>query len=402
MVFEGARRACCTARCSSRHFHGRRTVRLWTDDGSAGARRRSTRSGHVPLPPYIKRADAATDRDRYQTVYARERGSIAAPTAGLHFTPALLDGARRARASSARHHAARRLRHVPAGARRARRGPPMEREHYDVSAAAAAALTRGASATGRRDHRRRHDDDAHAGVAGARAGRRGRGRHAARPTSSSRRATSSSVVGGLITNFHLPQSSLLMLVSAFAGRDRDPGGLSGRGGGALSVLQLRRRDADCLIRDGRDASAHETALRRVRSRPASRPIRCASRQSKVQPRAICDAVQAGLAASTASSSRCRRCSRRSDFKDVVEAIVAARSAPARRSSGGWARTCIKTGLSPVLVDLMERGFVSAIATNGAGIIHDFEIALSAARHRRTSTRRSARAPSAWPRKPARS
>ncbi len=47
--------------------------------------------GHIPLPPYIKRADVPADRDRYQTVYARARGSIAAPTAGLHFTPQLLD-----------------------------------------------------------------------------------------------------------------------------------------------------------------------------------------------------------------------------------------------------------------------------------------------------------------------
>ena len=47
--------------------------------------------GHVPLPPYIKREDALSDRERYQTVYARERGSVAAPTAGLHFTPEILD-----------------------------------------------------------------------------------------------------------------------------------------------------------------------------------------------------------------------------------------------------------------------------------------------------------------------
>jgi S-adenosylmethionine:tRNA ribosyltransferase-isomerase len=46
--------------------------------------------GHVPLPPYIARDDSSSDRDRYQTIYARERGSVAAPTAGLHFTPEIL------------------------------------------------------------------------------------------------------------------------------------------------------------------------------------------------------------------------------------------------------------------------------------------------------------------------
>ena len=49
------------------------------------------RIGHVPLPPYIHREDAATDRERYQTVFSRDRGSVAAPTAGLHFTPQMLD-----------------------------------------------------------------------------------------------------------------------------------------------------------------------------------------------------------------------------------------------------------------------------------------------------------------------
>ena len=72
------------------HFHGRRTVRLWTDDRSP-VREAIDAIGHIPLPPYIKRDDAEMDRDRYQTVFARNRGSIAAPTAGLHFTPALLD-----------------------------------------------------------------------------------------------------------------------------------------------------------------------------------------------------------------------------------------------------------------------------------------------------------------------
>ena len=60
------------------------------------------RAGHVPLPPYIHRPDTPADRERYQTVFARERGSVAAPTAGLHFTPEILDACRAAGAATAR------------------------------------------------------------------------------------------------------------------------------------------------------------------------------------------------------------------------------------------------------------------------------------------------------------
>jgi hypothetical protein len=66
-----------------------------------------------------------------------------------------------------------------------------------------------------------------------------------------------------------------------------------------------------------------------------------------------------------------------DFKAVVRAVLAARQ-DGRAIIWGLGAHVLKTGLSPVIVDLMERGFVSAIATNGAGIIHDFEIALSGA------------------------
>src|SRR5262249_38893396 len=62
----------------------------WTEDGTPLPAAIDA-IGHVPLPPYIKRADEPPDRERYQTVFARERGSVAAPTAGLHFTPQLLD-----------------------------------------------------------------------------------------------------------------------------------------------------------------------------------------------------------------------------------------------------------------------------------------------------------------------
>ncbi len=72
-----------------RRFHGRREIRLWREDGG-DVDDAIDRIGHVPLPPYIKRPDESIDRDRYQTVYARVRGSVAAPTAGLHITERLL------------------------------------------------------------------------------------------------------------------------------------------------------------------------------------------------------------------------------------------------------------------------------------------------------------------------
>src|SRR5436190_2005270 len=75
----------------ARRFFGRRVIRLETVDGSP-LDAAIDAIGHVPLPPYIKRDDRPEDRDRYQTVFARARGSVAAPTAGLHFTPTLLDG----------------------------------------------------------------------------------------------------------------------------------------------------------------------------------------------------------------------------------------------------------------------------------------------------------------------
>src|SRR6266851_3364171 len=88
VIFDGA--ATLHGEVLERRFYGRRLLRLWTTDGSAvdGA---VDAIGHVPLPPYVKRRDGATDRERYQTVFARQRGSVAAPTAGLHFSDALLD-----------------------------------------------------------------------------------------------------------------------------------------------------------------------------------------------------------------------------------------------------------------------------------------------------------------------
>ncbi len=197
-------------------FFGRRVVRLWTDDGTT-IRDAVDAIGHVPLPPYIKRDDDAADRDRYQTVFARERGSVAAPTAGLHFTPALLE-ALRARGIEV----AEITLHVGYGTFQPVRVPRVEdhrveAEHYEISEAAAAAITAALARGGRivavgttttrtleavaKEHGRV--------VAGT--GETGLFIY---PGFEFR------VITGLLTNFHLPESSLLMLVAAFAGRER--------------------------------------------------------------------------------------------------------------------------------------------------------------------------------------
>src|SRR5436190_22450074 len=88
MRFEGEAGA-LVGEIVARHFHGRRTIRLWVE-GGGDVDALVDALGHMPLPPYIRRGDTLADRDRYQTVYARVRGSVAAPTAGLHFTPELL------------------------------------------------------------------------------------------------------------------------------------------------------------------------------------------------------------------------------------------------------------------------------------------------------------------------
>src|SRR5689334_13410316 len=86
------------AEITARGEFGERTLRF---PESADVWAAIDQIGHVPLPPYIKRADAPADRERYQTVFAREKGSVAAPTAGLHFTPEVLDGCRAAGAEIA-------------------------------------------------------------------------------------------------------------------------------------------------------------------------------------------------------------------------------------------------------------------------------------------------------------
>ena len=201
----------------ARRFQGRRSVRLWTSDpGGVGAV--VDRIGHIPLPPYIKRDDRPADRERYQTVYAAERGSIAAPTAGLHFTPGQLASLHAAGIEEARV-----TLHVGYGTFKPVRVERVEDhevdpESYNVTPAAAEALTRA-----RRDGRRivavgtttvRVLESLHISAGGEVRPGTGETRLFIHPGHQFR------LVDALVTNFHLPKSSLLMLVAAFAGRDR--------------------------------------------------------------------------------------------------------------------------------------------------------------------------------------
>jgi S-adenosylmethionine:tRNA ribosyltransferase-isomerase len=174
------------------------------------------RLGHMPLPPYIHRDDRAGDRERYQTVYARERGSVAAPTAGLHFTPEILE-AIRARGVEI---AAVTL-HVGLGTFQPVRVERLEdvrlhAERYSISEETAAALN-AARQGGRRI--------VAAGTTTVRTLEHcARGGEKFAPHSGETSIFIAPgfefrVVGALLTNFHLPQSTLLMLVSAFAGRE---------------------------------------------------------------------------------------------------------------------------------------------------------------------------------------
>ncbi len=175
--------------------------------------------GHTPLPPYIHRDDAGEDRERYQTVFARERGSVAAPTAGLHFTPQLLD-----ELAAKGVEIARVTLHVGLGTFAPLRVERVDevrlhREHYSIAAGTAEAINR-AVAEGRRIVAvgttvvRTLEAAARAATGGEIQPHSGDTDIFISPGFEFR------LVRALLTNFHLPQSSLLMLVSAFAGRER--------------------------------------------------------------------------------------------------------------------------------------------------------------------------------------
>lgn len=159
------------------------------------------KTGHVPLPPYIKRPDTSEDRQRYQTVFATEKGSIAAPTAGLHFTPEILRACEHAGAEIAYV-----TLHIGLGTFQPVRGDSLHSERFFVSETNAAKI--------------RHAGRVLCvGTTSVRAvesmflGRAAKTDLFIRPGFDFQRTNA------MLTNFHLPQSSLLMLVCAFAGRD---------------------------------------------------------------------------------------------------------------------------------------------------------------------------------------
>ncbi|MGH9803894.1 MAG: tRNA preQ1(34) S-adenosylmethionine ribosyltransferase-isomerase QueA [Candidatus Acidiferrales bacterium] len=198
----------------ARGEYGLRTLRFhWAGD----FRETVNRLGHVPLPPYIRRPDRPGDGERYQTVFARREGAVAAPTAGLHFTPEILAALRQRGCEVAEI-----TLEVGYGTFQPIHTETVERhkmhsERYEVSDEAAAAVER-ARAAGRpvlavgTTVVRALEDCAR---------RRGK-------VEAGRYETDLfiypgyefKVVDQLLTNFHLPRSSLLLLVCAFAGRER--------------------------------------------------------------------------------------------------------------------------------------------------------------------------------------
>jgi S-adenosylmethionine:tRNA ribosyltransferase-isomerase len=178
--------------------------------------------GRMPLPPYIRKTrgeqpERALDRERYQTVYARARGAIAAPTAGLHFTPGLLaalEQAGIARASLTLHVGWGTFQALADGDLA---DTQLHAESFEIPAATAEAVAacraRGGRVVAVGTTSLRALESQADGGGGVRAGR-GETALFVRP------GHRFQVVDALLTNFHLPRSSLLVLVSAFAGRER--------------------------------------------------------------------------------------------------------------------------------------------------------------------------------------
>ncbi|HET9101098.1 MAG TPA: tRNA preQ1(34) S-adenosylmethionine ribosyltransferase-isomerase QueA [Acidobacteriaceae bacterium] len=205
-----------TAEIIGRGEFGERRLRFDPVDGFYAI---LDRIGHMPLPPYIHRADDVADRERYQTVFASERGSAAAPTAGLHFTPEILS-AIRARGVEI----GKLTLHVGLGTFQPVRVEKLEdirlhTERYTLPQSTAKAVNL-ARREGRRviavgtttvrtlEHCARTSEDGELRA------------HSGETNMFISPGYEFRVVGGLLTNFHLPQSTLLMLVCAFAGTEK--------------------------------------------------------------------------------------------------------------------------------------------------------------------------------------
>ncbi|HEX9207926.1 MAG TPA: tRNA preQ1(34) S-adenosylmethionine ribosyltransferase-isomerase QueA [Steroidobacteraceae bacterium] len=186
---------------------------FWLVEFDAEAHEVFERLGEMPLPPYVARPAEAADRERYQTVYAREPGAVAAPTAGLHFDAGVLQSCREAGVEFAYV-----TLHVGAGTFQPVRVDDvtehrMHAEVYDVPPATCAAI----AAT-----RQRGGRVIAVGTTAVRSLESAAAGGDLRPCSGETRlfitpGTQFRVVDAMITNFHLPESTLLMLVCAFAG-----------------------------------------------------------------------------------------------------------------------------------------------------------------------------------------
>jgi len=196
------------AEIMGRGAFGERTIRFLTDTDPFPL---FEKLGHVPLPPYIKRSDRPPDRERYQTVFAREPGSVAAPTAGLHFTPEILHACRARGAEIATV-----TLHVGLGTFQPLRAEAVEQarlhaEHYSICA----------------EHAAKMGDANRLVMVGTTSVRTVETVFARGPMEAQQGETDIFIypgfefrgTGALLTNFHLPRSSLLLLVCAFAGTE---------------------------------------------------------------------------------------------------------------------------------------------------------------------------------------
>jgi S-adenosylmethionine:tRNA ribosyltransferase-isomerase len=206
----------------SRGTFGLRTVRLSSGDETRVAEH-IERLGHVPLPPYIEREEERSDRDRYQTVFAKRPGAVAAPTAGLHFSESVLAALRERGIETAEltlDVGLGTFQPIHAAELEAHR---MHEEGYEIPEGTAAAVARARErgrpviAVGTTVVRALEDS-------AARAAREGSGTLVLPGRSAARIFLTPGhefrAVDGLLTNFHLPRSTLLALVCAFGGRER--------------------------------------------------------------------------------------------------------------------------------------------------------------------------------------